>query len=883
MKKTVEHKFQQRLASNSRKLQSWLGYCLFQPVLVRSFNAWIRPRETNSSRFSKSLRYLLSLLLVLPQPTDIRQTMQLAAYYPHINFDNLRWFDAITFCIQSVWLLIRKPRRQSQPAGRRIRSLIASIAKKPRYLIDSSSNKTMFHARTIINYIELLARHPVWRFRILRYTLLAVAVILGGLCITTPFSLFAQLFFLLSLWGIALWLRSLPGSVPTLIMITLSLIVSTRYIWWRSTETLNWDDLNDFFFALGLLLAELYVWLILALGYFQSAWPLKRTPKSLPEDSTSWPCIDIFVPTYNEPLSVVKPTIYAAMGMDWPEDKINIYILDDGKRDEFREFAQIVGVHYMIRPDNSYAKAGNLNHALAKTEAEFVAIFDCDHIPTRSFLQTTMGWFLYDKKLALMQTPHHFFSPDPFERNLNSFRKIPNEGELFYGLIQPGNDLWNATFFCGSCAVLRRGPLMEVGGIATETVTEDAHTALKMHRLGYNSAYINLPQAAGLATESLSAHIGQRIRWARGMAQIFRLDNPIFGKGLTIAQRICYSNAMLHFFYGFPRLVFMTAPLAFLLFDAYVIHAEAIMIALYVLPHLIHSALTNSRIQGAYRHSMWSEMYETVLAWYIVRPTTVALFNPSKGKFNVTGKGGLIDDGYYDWMISRPYILLILFCIAGFGAGIFRLWFGPEYEITTVIMNLVWVSYNLLILGGAVAVASETRQVRKAHRVRFEIPAYLKLSDGRLLACKVNDYSESGVGIQCSDVDQVKLHDNVDIVMQRGLRDFTFPANIVRIESDHLGLRFKPMSNQQESEFIQCSFARADAWSYWRDGRKLDRPISSLHEVVRIGAEGYLTLIQHSVPQFMPFVKWTQHFLRGLSRFLPQTPVLSAEQQHGQR
>lgn len=88
-------------------------------------------------------------------------------------------------------------------------------------------------------------------------------------------------------------------------------------------------------------------------------------------------------------------------------------------------------------------------------------------------------------------------------------------------------------FFCGSCAIIRRGPLEEIGGIAIETVTEDAHTALKLNRRGYSTAYLNITQAAGLATESLSAHIGQRIRWARGMAQIFRLDNPFLGKGLS--------------------------------------------------------------------------------------------------------------------------------------------------------------------------------------------------------------------------------------------------------------------------------------------------------------------------------------------------------------
>jgi cellulose synthase (UDP-forming) len=175
-------------------------------------------------------------------------------------------------------------------------------------------------------------------------------------------------------------------------------------------------------------------------------------------------------------------------------------------------------------------------------KSPFVAIFDCDHVPTRSFLQMTMGWMLRDPKLAMLQTPHHFYSPDPFERNLGQFRVIPNEGELFYGVVQDGNDFWNATFFCGSCAVLRRKALDDIGGIAVETVTEDAHTSLRMQMNGWGTAYINIPQAAGLATERLSAHVGQRIRWARGMIQILRTENPLFAPGSSFPSACATST-----------------------------------------------------------------------------------------------------------------------------------------------------------------------------------------------------------------------------------------------------------------------------------------------------------------------------------------------------
>jgi len=594
----------------------------------------------------------------------------------------------------------------------------------------------------------------------------------------------------------------------------------------------------------------------------------------LPADTGRWPTVDVFIPTYNEPLKVVKPTVYAALGMDWPAGKLNVHLLDDGRREEFRRFAEQAGVNYIARPTNEHAKAGNLNHALTKTNSEFVVIFDCDHIPTRSFLQLCMGWFLRDPKLALLQTPHHFYSADPFERNLGVFRSAPNEGELFYGLIQDGNDMWNATFFCGSCAIIKRAPLEQIGGIAVETVTEDAHTALKLQRLGYNSAYINIPQAAGLATESLSAHIGQRVRWARGMAQIFRLDNPFVGKGLKWTQRLCYSNAMLHFFNGIPRLIFLTAPLAFLLFHAYVIYAPAISVALYVLPHMAHATITNSRIQGKFRNSFWAEVYETVLAWYIARPTFVALFAPHKGKFNVTAKGGAVDKGYFDWSISLPYLVLIGVNVMGIFAGIWQLYSGPSDEVPTIILNLFWVSYNLVILGGAAAVALESRQVRMSHRVQMALSAVLHLADGNRIRCETADFSEGGVALIPAAMPDVGRDETVTVSLWRGDEELAFPARVMSIAPPQLRLRWELQNQEQESALVQCTFARADAWVEWAKDRPTDRPIESLANVISIGLLGYRRIVEQFLPHLAPSMHRLAEFKALMASFLPRTPNL---------
>ncbi|HUA76128.1 MAG TPA: glycosyltransferase, partial [Acetobacteraceae bacterium] len=183
-----------------------------------------------------------------------------------------------------------------------------------------------------------------------------------------------------------------PGRAMTLFLALLSAAVSLRYIVWRVTETLAFNGFLQALLGTLLALAELYAVIVLALGYVQTSWPLERKPEALPADPAFWPTVDVFIPTYNEDLAVVRATVLAALGIDWPREKLRVYILDDGRRASFRAFAEAAGAGYIIRPDNTHAKAGNLNHALARTDGAFIAVFDCDHVPTRAFLQMTLGW-----------------------------------------------------------------------------------------------------------------------------------------------------------------------------------------------------------------------------------------------------------------------------------------------------------------------------------------------------------------------------------------------------------------------------------------------------------------------------------------------------------
>ncbi|HGW6509202.1 TPA: UDP-forming cellulose synthase catalytic subunit [Escherichia coli] len=762
-------------------LTRWL---LIPPVNARLIGRYRDYRRHGASAFSATLGCFWMILAWIFIPLEHPRWQRIRAehknLYPHINASRPRPLDPVRYLIQTCWLLIGASRKETPKPRRRAFSGLQNI--RGRYhqwmneLPERVSHKTQhLDEKKELGHLSAGAR------RLILGIIVTFSLILALICVTQPFNPLAQFIFLMLLWGVALIVRRMPGRFSALMLIVLSLTVSCRYIWWRYTSTLNWDDPVSLVCGLILLFAETYAWIVLVLGYFQVVWPLNRQPVPLPKDMSLWPSVDIFVPTYNEDLNVVKNTIYASLGIDWPKDKLNIWILDDGGREEFRQFAQNVGVKYIARTTHEHAKAGNINNALKYAKGEFVSIFDCDHVPTRSFLQMTMGWFLKEKQLAMMQTPHHFFSPDPFERNLGRFRKTPNEGTLFYGLVQDGNDMWDATFFCGSCAVIRRKPLDEIGGIAVETVTEDAHTSLRLHRRGYTSAYMRIPQAAGLATESLSAHIGQRIRWARGMVQIFRLDNPLTGKGLKFAQRLCYVNA----------------------------------------------------------------------------------------------KGGLVEEEYVDWVISRPYIFLVLLNLVGVAVGIWRYFYGPPTEMLTVVVSMVWVFYNLIILGGAVAVSVESKQVRRSHRVEMTMPAAIAREDGHLFSCTVQDFSDGGLGIKINGQAQILEGQKVNLLLKRGQQEYVFPTQVARVMGNEVGLKLMPLTTQQHIDFVQCTFARADTWALWQDSYPEDKPLESLLDILKLGFRGYRHLAEFAPSSVKGIFRVLTSLVSWVVSFIPRRPERS--------
>jgi len=248
-------------------------------------------------------------------------------------------------------------------------------------------------------------------------------------------------------------------------------ILFVRYIAWQVPETvLPADQLNIQSALVWTLFAiEMLAWFDAAVLFATLCRRNNRSGEADVHDARlrsmapgDLPEIDVFITTYNEPFEVLERTITGAAAVDWPAGKLNLWVLDDGKREWLRAHCAERRIGYLTRPDNSHAKAGNINAAIRRTGAEFFAIFDADFIPQRHIFYRMIGFFA-NPRIGIVQAPHYFFNHDPMQANLALRRTLPGDQALFFDEIMPGRDGWDCAFCCGSNSITRRSAIELIG------------------------------------------------------------------------------------------------------------------------------------------------------------------------------------------------------------------------------------------------------------------------------------------------------------------------------------------------------------------------------------------------------------------------------------
>ncbi len=552
----------------------------------------------------------------------------------------------------------------------------------------------------------------------------------------------------MSLGAIALMILAwafLRGRVARSVFLAIGSLVVLRYLYWRVSSTLPpTSDLLGFGCGVVLLAAELYCFYILVVSLIVNADPVSRAPPQMADDD-ALPTVDIFVPSYNEDSNILAATLAAAKSLDYPADKLTVWLLDDGgteqkcsdsdrtkaveartRRATLQKLCETLGVEYLTRRRNAHAKAGNLNNGFQHSRGEIVVVLDADHVPFRSFLRDTVGHFAADPKLFLVQTPHAFLNPDPVERNLRTFDRMPSENEMFYAETQRGLDKWNGSFFCGSAALLRRRALEEAGGFSGITITEDCETAFELHSRGWTSLYVDKTLIAGLQPDTLTAFIGQRSRWCQGMLQIMLLKNPLFKRGLKPIQRLCYLSSMTFWFFPLPRLIFMFAPLLYIFFDLKIVVANVDEAIAYTATYIVVNLLMQNYLYGRLRWPFVSELYEYIQGLFLIRATVAVILSPRKPQFNVTAKNVTLDRDQLS-PLALPFFLVFVVLLAGAVVSAYRYLYEPGITDLMLVVGL-WNLFGLITAGAALGAAAERRQTEKTPSLAVQRPAVLTLN-----------------------------------------------------------------------------------------------------------------------------------------------------------
>lgn len=599
----------------------------------------------------------------------------------------------------------------------------------------------------------------------------------------------------------------------------------TRYLAWRFSHTLNFLEAAGPFISIALWTAEFYAFSTVLLLFLQVGFGGKRKPQPIPQVSAAFaPSVDIFIPIYTESCDILEKTLIAAVAIEYATKRL--HVLDDGHRPEVAQLTERYRATYIKGP-RKHAKAGNLNHALTQTSAELIALFDTDHIPVTTFLKETVPFFA-DPKLGFVQTPHHFYNQDIFQRAFGASHRIPNEQDLFNHAIQGGRQFWNGSFFVGSGAVFRRSAIAGINGFNLMSITEDIHTSQHLHAAGWRSAFVDKDLAVGLTAENLSSYIAQRRRWMLGCLQIFFKDNPLFCRGLTLRQRLGYFASLYYFFFPVARVIFWITPLYFLLFHLHPIFSEVSVLVAYLLPFIIMLPLMSYALLPGWPRLLWASVYESTVSFPLFR-SMFDLVLPKRLGFKVTPKGLTSTRRTFDLSSSKGLVLATMLTLVAIVKGLAEFfYFGIEKD--AYFFNLSWASFNLLFLLAGLLIAWEKPQRRAEDRIRKSVPFELR-SNGFCLKGETRDLSLSGVSFASAGQEDIPpfvgitVHDRYPVTCQcKVVYHKRLSARL-----SQCGLAYVNLSQDNRRALILNLFANPETWNESHADRVRSNLLMALH------------------------------------------------------
>ena len=582
-------------------------------------------------------------------------------------------------------------------------------------------------------------------------------------------------------------------------LITVNTVISLVYIIWRITVIPIHHGLISFILGIALYLAELLGLVAFFNFQYLFAKKYKLELKTLDDFKNNIvPSVDVLICTYNEPLSLLEKTMAASLNLNYPKDKLNIYICDDGHRNELKKLCNKYKINYITREDNEGAKAGNINNALTHIKGNLFAVLDADMIPKKEFLQKTVGYFS-DDNMAFIQTPQVYYNQDIYQYNLG--KNIPNEQDFFMRDIQEARASRDAVLHVGTNAVFRKKYVEEIGGYPTCSITEDMAVGMLLQEKGYSSALINEELVFGLSANTFTELVKQRDRWCRGNLQVLKHFNPLFSKGLNFGQKIAYFDGAVYWFSNLQKIVYIVCPLIYLLTSKLIIDSTIYSLLNVYIPFLVGQHLIFKTFSPKSRSVKWSHYYDTAMAPHLTLSIIKELLCLNI-KFNITSKEVVLNKKSFQFKIVLPHIILAIISIIAWIVST-KLVIENNMHFGAYLLNILWSIFNFLGALISLKVAYQKPIFRISERIpvndNIKVKIYNKKNN--LIVGKLLDISGKGIGILLNENSTFEVKDTVKI----NLLNHNFSCTICRINKNILGLEFKSIT-PDEMKLIMSIF-----------------------------------------------------------------------------
>jgi cellulose synthase (UDP-forming) len=409
-------------------------------------------------------------------------------------------------------------------------------------------------------------------------------------------------------------------------------------------------------------------------------WPIRLNGREV--------TVDVFITVYGEELSKIRATVTAAQAI---HGKHRTWILDDGRSDEVKALADELGCNYVRRLSSNGAKAGNINHALSIAKGDLFCVFDADFVPRPEFLLETVPFFT-DVHVGFVQTPQTYGNLV----NLVS-RGAGYMQAVFYKFVQPGRNHFNAAFCVGTNVIYRRAAVNDVGGIYTDSKSEDVWTSLMMHERGWKTIYIPKTLAVGDAPETIEAYTKQQLRWATGGFEILLSHNPLSPRRkLSWDQRIMYLVTATHYLTGIAPGILLMVPALEIFFDLRPVDLEISWTTwlLFYAGFYVLQILLAFYTLGSFR---WEVLMLAAVSFPIYIAALYNAITKKEQKWHVTGSKTKVQSPF-NFMI--PQVLVFVFLLLGSVVSIWRDLGNSQLSLATA-----WNVTNTFILGAFMVVA----------------------------------------------------------------------------------------------------------------------------------------------------------------------------------